>query len=162
MLGELNQKKVIGSAVAATSAIGGGMLSNGLISLTPLKTEKYKMIVRAALATAGIVGAAAVKPKAKNAAALQSFFAGMSITQALTLVKDWSEGMSFVKQGSEKATDKFIAGVFGLGCGNCGGGYQSTNNNNYMALSMPDLDTVSARLKNYGVDNGNRSVPSFK
>ena len=60
MLGELNQKKVIGSAVAATSAIGGGMLSNGLISLTPLKTEKYKMIVRAALATAGIVGAAEV------------------------------------------------------------------------------------------------------
>ena len=161
MLKKVTQKKVTSSASVAVSAIGGGMLSNGLVNLAPSKTEKYKMILRGILAAAGIVGAASVKTKGKNSAELQSFFAGMSIAQALTLVKDWTKDMSFVNPSSEKVTDKFIAGVFGLGCGNCG----DYNNNQYSfpALKMPSLDPNSARLRNYGIDDPEVvEIPSFR
>ena len=76
MLKKVNQKNVTGSAKMAVSAIGGGMLSNGVVSVIPSKTEKYKMIVRGVLAAAGIVGAASVKTKSKNGIELQKFFSG--------------------------------------------------------------------------------------
>lgn len=159
MLKKVNQKNVTGSAKMAVSAIGGGMLSNGVVSVIPSKTEKYKMIVRGVLAAAGIVGAASVKTKSKNGIELQSFFAGMSIAQALTLIRDWGAEMSNIKQGSEKATDKFIAGVFGLGCGNCNKDYHQPGNP-YMALNMPSLDLNAITRRNYGIDTDEEVTPS--
>ena len=113
-----SKNSAMDSAVTIGSAVAGGMMSNAAVSVIPVE-DKHKKLVRGGLALVSAGGAAAVQGKSSTAKALKAVFIGMSIAQALQLVKEVADesGVATPKDAANPtSSEKLVAAVFGLAC----------------------------------------------
>jgi len=141
------------SAVTIGSAVAGGMMSNAAVSVIPEEMEKHKKLVRGGLALVSAGGAAAVQGKSSTAKALKALFIGMSVAQALQLVKEVADesGVATPKDAANPTTaEKLVSGVFGLACP-CDG---TASKSNDLLVRLPQ------QLRNPTMDL-NAEIPSL-
>ncbi len=153
MLKTPTQDSAIESAIDLGSALGGGMLSNGLMTLVPESQAKNLIYIKGGAAAAALVGMAATD--VKKASWLKSAFLGMAIAQGLGLVQELGKKVVKTEANPEGTDSKFIAGVFGLACP-CDAANDTTERQYVQmpALNGSYLDLYKTRAANFGVQQG--------
>lgn len=145
------------TAIDVVSATGGGMLSEGVMSIVPAKYKaEHEDLIRGGLALASAGGAAALKGNSTQVRAIKMALVGMTIAQVRQLVKTYANKAGIgTAEGETDTAKKFVAGLFGLACP-C-----DQANQNTVLARMPMLnrslnggafDYQAAKLQNLGVE----------
>lgn len=143
------QKSITSNAVKVGSAIGGGMLSNGVVEVVPAGSLN-KNYVRGGLAVVALLAAASIKGKDTTSEVAQYALAGMSIEQGRQVVT------SFLKEktgttapdANAGAAEKFVAGALGCACQDAQA-YKMP----MPMLQAPQVDSYGNTLKQLGIEN---------
>ncbi|NQY07607.1 MAG: hypothetical protein HRT68_15775 [Flavobacteriaceae bacterium] len=140
------QKKVIKSSARVVGATGGAMLSRGLLNLAPIEDNTTKSIVKGGVGLAAMVGSAFIDDKTTGMAFVKGSIEGMAIQQIVDGISGFFAPKIDIPTNPE-GTDKFLAGIFGLGCPCVG------DNGN----TVPRLETARAvTLSSLGITRGTR------
>ena len=111
------QKTITSNALKVGSAIGGGMLSNGVVEVVPTGSLN-KNYVRGGLAVVALLAAASIKGKDTTSEVAQYALAGMSIEQGRQVVTSFLKEKTGIKEVDQTADagGRFIAGALGCAC----------------------------------------------
>lgn len=124
-LEKLDGKAFESALPKAGGAIGGAMLSEGIVSVvgkvsaTPTTAELNKRkLVRVALAGLGIVACAVAQGKDSASAALQGAGLGVAAVNTMALVSDLVKNNATITQklAADTTANRFLKGTLGLGC----------------------------------------------
>lgn len=145
------QKSITSNAVKVGSAIGGGMLSNGVVEVVPVDS-KNKNYVRAGLAVITLLAAASIKAKDTLSEAAQYALAGMSIEQGRQVATSFLKEQTGITQvdATDETGKRFIAAALGCPC-------QDSGAYKMPMLQAPQVDPYAQTLKQLGI-NENQSV----
>lgn len=141
------QKTITSNALKVGSAIGGGMLSNGVVEVVPTGSLN-KNYVRGGLAVVALLAAASIKVKDTTAEVVQYALAGMSIEQGRQVVTSFLKEKTGIKEVDQTADagGRFIAGALGCACQDADA-YKMP----MPMLQAPQIDSYANTLKQFGI-----------
>ena len=165
-----SKKSAIDVAALAGGAIGGGMLSNGIISVVhkpsgatdapTLKKEKNMLLIKrvAFIAIAGF-GAASIDGGDATAQAAKGACIGVAVAQATEAIKGFAAESTAIKTGAAATTSmqRFISNSVGLGCA-CTEGLGKTRRKNRRGMGMI-FPTAHAEIPVYNLQGASGSNP---
>jgi hypothetical protein len=142
--GKITSQNVSTNALSLGGALAGGAISNGLMTFVP---EKQELLARGGMAFTGLLGAASVKGTKSTDKVVKFLLLGIGIAQGTALVKKYAAKAIQVDETST-ASEKFVAGMVGLGCP-CEGSYPALASPiiNFAALDSPSANYNDSPVK---------------
>jgi len=164
-----SKKSAIDVAALAGGAIGGGMLSNGIMSVVhkpsgstdaaTLKKEKNMLLIKrvAFIAIAGF-GAASIDGSDAAAQAAKGACVGVAVAQATEAIKGFAAESTAIKTGAAATTSmqKFISNSVGLGCA-CTEGLGKARRRNRRGMGMV-FPTANAEPGVFEMNTGSNAL----
>jgi hypothetical protein len=115
--GKITAGNVSHDALSLGGVLAGGALSNGLMTFVP---ADQVLLARGGMTAIGLAGAASIKGKSSSDNLVKFALLGFAVAQGTALVKKYAGDQVQIDEAST-SSEKFVAGMVGLGCA-CDGG----------------------------------------
>lgn len=111
-IGKVTSASISNEALSLGSAVAGGAVSGGLMTLVP---AEHKLVARGGMSVVGLLGASVIKGKGTIDTLAKFALLGLGIQQAGELVKHFASQSISIDETST-ASQKFLGGMVGLAC----------------------------------------------